>query len=91
MHPTPVVERDMQGDSSTVGADLLGVGVGPPSIPAQVHPHGQVPPLNMVRRGLAEIGIAPHSNPALHWGRFAQCRGRGVTMASILTSLATRK
>lgn len=48
MHPTPIVERDMQGDSRTVGADFLTVGTRPSRTPTQVHSHGQVGPLDMV-------------------------------------------
>ena len=56
----PVVEGDMERDGSTMGADLLTVGVGAPRTPTQVHPHGQVGPLHMVRGGLAEIRAPTH-------------------------------
>ena len=59
MDAAPVVERDMQGDSRTVWPALLTVSIGSPRTPAQVHPHGEVGPLNMVCGGFAEIGIAP--------------------------------
>ena len=56
----PVVEGDMERDGGTMGADLLAVGVGAPRTPPQVHPHGQVRPLHMVRGGLAEIRAPAH-------------------------------
>ena len=57
----PIVEGDMQRNGGTMGADFLGVSTRPPRTPAEVHPHGQVGPLDMVGGSFAEIGIAPHT------------------------------
>ena len=54
MHPTPIVERDVSGNRGTVGADLLTMGTRPSRSPTQVHPHGQVGPLDMVGGGFAK-------------------------------------
>ena len=66
--PAPVVKSDVQGNCRLMGTELLGVGVGAPRTPTQVHPYGQVLPFNMVRGGLTEIRVPTHDRR--HTARF---------------------